>query len=127
MKSKVDALEQEVHQTKEQLTELTRTATEYSSMLQKKEERIVQLLDQLDTIKAERDSSSKQVIELQSDIDTLMAELDAGKLDKERSAAARTVPDLRATIRQAFSRFTPRECRNYLAAAGYESDLAVAT
>ena len=44
-----------------------------------------------------------------------------------RSAAARTVPDLRATIRQAFSRFTPRECRNYLAAAGYESDLAVAT
>ena len=44
-----------------------------------------------------------------------------------RSAAARTVPDLRATIRQAFSRFTPTECRNYLAAAGYESDLAVAT
>ena len=44
-----------------------------------------------------------------------------------RSAAARTVPDLRATIRQAFSRFTPRDCRNYLAAAGYESDLAVAT
>ena len=44
-----------------------------------------------------------------------------------RSAAARTVPDLRATIRQAFSRFTPRECRNYLAAAGYESDSAVAT
>lgn len=44
-----------------------------------------------------------------------------------RSAAARTVPDQRATIRQAFSRFTPRECRNYLAAAGYESDLAVAT
>ncbi|KAG9219957.1 hypothetical protein CCMSSC00406_0006870 [Pleurotus cornucopiae] len=103
MKSKVDALEQEVHQTKEQLTELTRTATEYSSMLQKKEERIVQLLDQLDTIKAERDSSSKQVIELQSDIDTLMAELDAGKLDKERSAAARTkleeeLDDLRALM-----------------------------
>jgi transposase len=44
-----------------------------------------------------------------------------------RSAAARTVPDLRATIRQAFSRFTSRECRSYLAAAGYESDLAVAT
>ena len=44
-----------------------------------------------------------------------------------RSAAARTVPDLRATIRQAFSRFTPRECRNSLAAAGYESDSAVAT
>lgn len=44
-----------------------------------------------------------------------------------RSAAARTVPDLWDAIEKAFSRFTPRECRNYLAAAGYEDDLAVAT
>jgi transposase len=44
-----------------------------------------------------------------------------------RSAAARTIPDLWAAIRQAFTRFTPQECRNYLAAAGYEDDLAVAT
>ncbi|PXW50420.1 hypothetical protein BY998_1442 [Methylobacterium sp. B4] len=32
-----------------------------------------------------------------------------------------------AAIGQAFTRFTPQECRNYLAAAGYENDLAVAT
>ena len=38
-----------------------------------------------------------------------------------RTAAARTVPDLRAAIRQAFTRFTPNECRNYLAAAGYDA------
>ncbi|MGE7155067.1 hypothetical protein ACQKJ1_15130, partial [Methylorubrum rhodesianum] len=44
-----------------------------------------------------------------------------------RSAAARTIPDLWAAIRQAFTRFTPQECRNYIAAAGYENDLAVAT
>ena len=44
-----------------------------------------------------------------------------------RSAAARTIPDLWAAIRRAFTCFTPRECRNYLAAAGYENDLAVAT
>jgi transposase len=44
-----------------------------------------------------------------------------------RSAAARTLPDLWAAIRQAFTRFTPQECCNYLAAAGYENDLAVAT
>jgi transposase len=44
-----------------------------------------------------------------------------------RSAAARTVPDLWAAIRQAFTRFAPQECCNYLAAAGYENDLAVAT
>jgi transposase len=44
-----------------------------------------------------------------------------------RSAAARTIPDLWTAIRQAFTRFTPQECRNYLTAAGYEDDLAAAT
>jgi transposase len=44
-----------------------------------------------------------------------------------RSAAARTIPDLWAATRRAFTRFTPQECRNYLAAAGYENDLAVST
>ena len=44
-----------------------------------------------------------------------------------RTAAARTVPDLWAAIREAFTRFTPHECRNCLTAAGYENDLAVAT
>ncbi len=38
-----------------------------------------------------------------------------------RSAAARTIPDLRAAIREAFTRFKPDECRNYLAAAGYDA------
>lgn len=38
-----------------------------------------------------------------------------------------TIPDLWAAIRQAFTRFTPQECRNYVAAAGYEEDLAVTT
>ena len=44
-----------------------------------------------------------------------------------RTAAVRTVPDLWDTIRQAFTRFTAEECRNCLAAAGYDNDLAVAT
>ena len=44
-----------------------------------------------------------------------------------RTVAARTVPDLWAAIRQAFARFTADECRNYLAAAGYDTDLTVAT
>ena len=43
-----------------------------------------------------------------------------------RSAAARTIPDLWGEIQKAFDRFTPSECRNYLAAAGYDDDLAVA-
>ena len=44
-----------------------------------------------------------------------------------RSAAARTMPDLWVAIGQAFTRFTPHKCSNYLAAAGCENDLAVAT
>lgn len=44
-----------------------------------------------------------------------------------RTATARTVPDLWAAIREAFTRFTPDECRNCITAAGYEDDLAVAT
>ena len=44
-----------------------------------------------------------------------------------RSAAARTTADLHAAIRHAFTRFTPQECRNYVTAAGYEDDAAVAT
>lgn len=38
-----------------------------------------------------------------------------------RTAEARTDPDLHAAIRQAFTRFTSDECRNYLAAAGYDA------
>ena len=38
-----------------------------------------------------------------------------------RAAAARTVPDLWAAIARAFAAFTPAECRNYIAAAGYDA------
>ena len=39
-----------------------------------------------------------------------------------RTAAARTVPDLWAAIRDAFTRFKPDECRNYIVADGYDAD-----
>jgi transposase len=38
-----------------------------------------------------------------------------------RSAAARTLAELRQAIQDAFSAFTPEECRNYVAAAGYDA------
>ena len=44
-----------------------------------------------------------------------------------RSAAARTVADLHQAIQAAFGRFTPQECRNYVAASGYEDNAAVKT
>jgi transposase len=36
-----------------------------------------------------------------------------------RAAAARTIPDLWDTLKNALDAFTPSECRNYFAAAGY--------
>ena len=44
-----------------------------------------------------------------------------------RTAAARTTADLHAAIRHALAGFTAQECRNYVTAAGYEDDAAVAT
>ena len=38
-----------------------------------------------------------------------------------RTAAARTIPDLWDAIKRALSRFGSTECRNYLAAAGYDA------
>jgi len=39
-----------------------------------------------------------------------------------RKAAARTVEQLWKTIAQAIDAFTPNECANYFAAAGYDAD-----
>jgi transposase len=38
-----------------------------------------------------------------------------------RAAAARTIPDLWAAIQIALDAFTPSECKNYFAAAGYDA------
>jgi transposase len=38
-----------------------------------------------------------------------------------RAVAARTIPDLWEVLRTAFDTFTPAECRNYFAAAGYDA------
>lgn len=38
-----------------------------------------------------------------------------------RVKADRTIPNLWDAIKRAFTRFTPSECRNYLAAAGYDT------
>lgn len=42
-----------------------------------------------------------------------------------RAAAARTIPDLWVAIRIALDTFTPRDCQNYFAAAGYDAILIV--
>ena len=53
-REKSEQSENEARQAKAQLGELGRTATEYSTMIQKKEEQIVTLSDQLDGLKVEQ-------------------------------------------------------------------------
>ena len=38
-----------------------------------------------------------------------------------RAAAARTIPDLWDALKNALDAFTPNECQNYFAAAGYDA------
>ena len=88
-KRRAEALEEEARHAKDQLAELSRTATDYSGMVQKKEAEIASLVAELTTVKRERDSSAKQAIELQGQIDTVAKELAAIKGDRERDVQAR--------------------------------------
>lgn len=90
IKGKSDDLEKDARQAKEQLAEIARTATEYSNMIQKKEEQIIRLTDQLDLLTREREQSLKEIAELQSDIDTLDAQLTAEKNDRSQEDAVRS-------------------------------------
>ncbi|KAG6878458.1 hypothetical protein C0993_006298 [Termitomyces sp. T159_Od127] len=89
IKGKSDDLEEDARQAKEQLAEMARTATEYSTMIQKKEEQITKLSEQLDSSKATNSKALKEIIELQSDIDTLVAELEAEKGAREQDVTTR--------------------------------------
>jgi myosin protein heavy chain len=89
LKDKSDHLENEARQAKEQVAELGRTATEYSSMIQKKEEQISELNDQLEALKVERDSASMEIMELRADIDTLDAQLNSERQDHAADISSR--------------------------------------
>lgn len=59
-------------------------------MIQKKEDQIAQMTEQLASSKVTQGKALKEIIELQNDIDTLVAELDAEKEDRMQDVAART-------------------------------------
>lgn len=89
IKGRSDDLENDARQAKEQLSELARTTTEYSNMIQKKEEQITQLMQELDLSKSSQAKSLRETIELQSHIDTLVAKLDAEKSDRAEEVTSR--------------------------------------
>ncbi|KAF8514982.1 nonmuscle myosin heavy chain b [Gautieria morchelliformis] len=101
--SKLEGLEKEARQAKEQLAELARTATDYSNMLQKREADIARLSNELSTSHRERDLSKKQSAELQGQLETFTTELNAQRSDRDRDAQSRAklqveIDELRALM-----------------------------
>ncbi|KAG2004634.1 nonmuscle myosin heavy chain b [Coprinopsis cinerea AmutBmut pab1-1] len=103
LKDKYDGMERDARQAKEQLAEMARTANEYSAMIQKKEEQISSLEQQLDSVTLEKEAASKEILELQHDIDTLQAQLEAEQQDRATEHGLRTkleaeIDDLRKVL-----------------------------
>lgn len=90
LRDKAENMEREARLAKEQLTEMARTATEYTNMISKKEEEISRLESELDRSKQERETLLKEIAGLQGDIDTLTEELRAQQDDNKRGVEART-------------------------------------
>lgn len=89
LRDKTDSLEREARLAKEQVAEMARTATEYTSMISKKEEDISRLSSELDKSKHERGKLLKEITELQGQVDTLTSELQSQQQDGKRGAEAR--------------------------------------
>lgn len=83
-------MERDARQAKEQLAEMARTATEYSSMLQRKEDQIASIEGQLEVLSQDQDKALKEIMELQSDIDTLQAQLASEQQDLAHEHALRS-------------------------------------
>ncbi|KAG8221578.1 P-loop containing nucleoside triphosphate hydrolase protein [Butyriboletus roseoflavus] len=89
LNAKVDQLEKGSQQTKDQLAELTRTANDYSKMLQKKEDDIVRLASEVAASKRERTQLQKDIIEIRALTEKQKAELDAYRVDADRTLTAK--------------------------------------
>lgn len=74
-KDRTDTLEHDVRQARSQLTELTRTASDYSDMIKQKDAVIARLTAELEASKSERSRLSKEILECRGRIDALTAEI----------------------------------------------------
>ncbi|CAG7850212.1 Myosin heavy chain, non-muscle AltName: Full=Myosin II; AltName: Full=Non-muscle MHC; AltName: Full=Zipper protein [Serendipita indica DSM 11827] len=89
LRGKIESLEEENRQINLQMSELSRTATEYSTMLQKKEAEISRLTSELFALKKERDQLSQQSSKLEHEIASVLGELEALKASQKGDMQAR--------------------------------------
>ncbi|CAA7270853.1 unnamed protein product [Cyclocybe aegerita] len=125
LKDKADQFENESRQAKEQLAELGRTATEYSNMIQRKEEQITLLTNQLDALKTERDMAANEIMELKADLDTLDGQLTVERQDHAADLALkRKLQEERDELRQLLATKASEETRRSEAEKSKELELA---
>jgi len=74
-KDRANTLEHGVRQARTQLAELTRTASDYSDMIKRKDADVARLNAELETSKAERSRLSKEILEHRAQIEALTAEI----------------------------------------------------
>jgi myosin heavy chain 9/10/11/14 len=84
-RAKVDAAEKEARQTKEELAEVTRTATDYAAMIARKDAEVARLSADMASMRRERESALKQATELQAQTEQLNREVVAQKQENERT------------------------------------------
>src|ERR1700730_12335471 len=80
-------LEHDVRQARTQLTELARTASDYSDMIKRKEAEIARRTAELETSKTERGRLSKKILEHRGRIEALTAEVVSQRDSEARHAA----------------------------------------
>ncbi|THH29323.1 hypothetical protein EUX98_g4864 [Antrodiella citrinella] len=90
LQSKAETLEQDARHAKEQLAELGRAATDYSNIIQQREEDIDKLSAELTNSKRERARLMKEITELQGQVDTLKSEIQAEHDEQRRDASVRS-------------------------------------
>jgi myosin heavy chain 9/10/11/14 len=87
LKERAISLEHDVRQARTQLAELTRTASDYSDMIKKKDADIARLTAELETSKAERGRLSKEILGHRGQIEALTAEVVSQRDNEARHAS----------------------------------------
>ena len=89
MAGKCVQLEENNRRTREQLSDLVRTATDYEGAIREMKLEVAHLNTELSTLQYQREEAFKHQSKLQSGIETLTSELQARGADLERSSQAR--------------------------------------
>jgi myosin protein heavy chain len=106
-------LERESRQARDELAELAHTATDYESLMQKKEAELSKLSSLLGSSRVERDSALKQAGQLQGRLDALGADLHVSETARKQGIEARgrleeEIDELRSLLQAKASEETKR-------------------